>query len=261
MNNKPDKHGSNFQLPPAIELMRAHRSVRAFKPDPIPEGWLETIIEAAQWASSTCFRQVYSVIAIEDAQTKRELMKLCGEQKWVEQCPLFLAFCADLNRLAYICRQYNEEVCLDHTETFLSAALDVGLFMQNAALAAEAFGLGMVMIGGLRDHPREVVELLNLPQGIFGVSGMCVGFAETVPLQRPRLPLEEILYRETYQTEGRAERLAVYDNCIRAARIYKRKDGTVRGWTEVMARTTSKPPGEDRVELRTILQELGFGME
>jgi FMN reductase (NADPH) len=256
MDHKPN----NVQLPLTLELMRAHRSVRAFKPDPVPAGWLEKIIEAAQWASSTCFRQVYSVIAIEDAQTKRELTKLCGGQKWVEQCPLFLAFCADLNRLADICRQYDEEVCLDHTETFVSAVLDVGLFMQNVALAAEAFGLGMVMIGGLRDHPRQVVELLNLPRGVFGVSGMCVGFAETVPPPRPRLPLEEVLHRETYQAKGRAERLAGYDDCIRAARIY-RKDDTVRGWTEVMARTTSKPPGEDRVELRTILQEIGFGME
>ena len=261
MNNKPDKPGDNFQRPPVIELMRAHRSVRAFKPDPIPDGWLETIIEAAQWASSTCFRQVYSVIAIEDAQTKRELMKLCGDQKWVEQCPLFLAFCADLNRLADICRQYDEEVCLEHTETFLSAVLDVGLLMQNAALAAEALGLGIVMIGGLRDYPREVDKLLDLPEAVFGVSGMCVGFAETTPPQRPRLPLNEVLYQEKYQAEGRDERLAAYDDDIRAAGIYKRKDGTVRGWTEVMARTTSKPPGADRDWLRDILKEQGFGME
>lgn len=256
-----DRPAVNVQLPSPIELMRAHRSVRAFKPDPIPEGWLETIIEAAQWASSTCFRQVYSVIAVEDTATKRELMKLCGEQKWVEQCPLFLAFCADLNRLADICHRYEQRVSLEHTETFLSAVLDVGLFMQNAALAAEALGLGIVMIGGLRDYPREIAKLLNLPKAVFGVSGMCVGFAETIPSQRPRLPLDEVLHREKYQAEGRMERLAAYDASTRAAGIYARKDGTVRDWTEVMARTTSKPPEQDRVELREILIEQGFEMK
>ena len=247
-------------LPPAIELMRAHRSVRAFKPDPVPAGWLETIVEAAQWASSTCFRQVYSVIAITNPDTKHALTPLCGGQKWVEQCPLFLVFCADLNRLDDICRQYEQQVNLDHVETFLSAALDVGLLLQNAALAAEALGLGVVMIGGIRDYPREVIQLLDLPRAVFAISGMCVGFPEAVPQQRPRLPLAEVLHRERYQGQGRLERLAAYDETICAAGIYRGKNGP-RRWTEVMARTTSKPPGEDRVNLRQILAEQGFELK
>ena len=245
-----------------INLMRAHRSIRKFTAQPVPDGWIETIIEAAQWASSTCFRQTYSVIAVTEPDRKRELRRLCGGQRWVEECPVFLAFCADMNRLDHICKSRDQRVNLEHTETFLMAALDAGLFMQNAALAAESLGLGVVMIGGLRDNPREIIELLQLPHGVFGISGMCVGFAEEIPPQRPRLPLEEVLHWEQYRSEGRDERLSTYDGQIRAARTYKRKDDTFGTWTEVMARTTCNPPPEEgRYQLRETLFEQGFELK
>ncbi len=247
---------------PAIDLMRSHRSIRSFTSQPVPDEWVETIIEAAQWASSTCFRQVYSVIAVRSPETKSDLRRLCGGQKWVEECPVFLVFCADMNRLDDICKASGKRVNLEHTETFLMAALDTGLFMQNAALAAESLGLGMVMIGGLRDNSLQVIQLLDLPHGVFGISGMCLGFAEKMPAQRPRLPLTEILHREHYQPDGRQERLAAYDDRIRAVGTYHKKDGRLEGWTEVMARTTSKPPPEEgRYRLREILREQGFEMK
>jgi nitroreductase len=249
-------------LTPVIELMCAHRSVRKFTSQPIPEGWIETIVESAQWASSTCFRQAYSVIAVTDPEKKRALREVCGGQRWVEECPTFLAFCADMNRLDDICKTRDKRVNLEHTETFLMTALDTALFMQNIALAAESLGLGIVMIGGLRDNPRAVIELLELPHGVFGISGMCLGFAEQVPAQRPRLPLMEVLYWEKYQSCDREARLAEYDDRIQAAGTYKRKDGSFDRWTEVMARTTSKPPPEEgRYELREILLSQGFELK
>src|SRR5574341_636417 len=244
---------------PAIELMRAHRSVRDFKPDPVPRDCIEAIVEAAQWASSSCFRQTYSVIAVESPEMKRELRRLCGGQRWVEEAPLFLAFCVDVNRLDDICARSDQHVNLKYTETFLMSVLDVGLFMQNAALAAESLDLGVVMIGGLRDHPLEVIRILKLPKGVIGISGMCLGYPMTIPEQRPRLPLAEVLHWEGYQADGRIERLASYDEAIRKAGVYRKKDRGPDGWTDVMARTTSKPPPEDgRFQLRSILQEQGF---
>ena len=141
-------------------------------------------------------------------------------------------------------------------------AMDVALFMQNAALAAESLDLGVVMIGGLRDHPREVIRLLGLPSAVIGMAGMCLGYPAMTSPQRPRLPLAEVLHREHYQSEGRQERLEAYDELIRAAGVYHRQDGALDGWTNVMARTTSKrPPEEGRYQLREILQEQGFEMK
>jgi nitroreductase len=249
-----------------LDLMRAHRSIRYYLPLPVPDEWVQTIVEAAQWAGSTSFRQVYSVIAVRDAETKKELRAVCGGQRWIEECPVFLVFCADANRLDDLCKARGQRVNLEHTETFLMAALDAGLFLQNAALAAESLGVGTVMIGGLRDNPREVIRLLQLPHGVFGIAGMCLGYPAQepgqLPAQRPRLPLAEVLHWEHYTSEGRMERLAAYDESIRLAGTYRRKDGSVDGWTDVMARTTSKPPPEEgRYQLRQILLEQGFELK
>ena len=245
-----------------IELMRSHRSIRKFKPDPIPDEMVEEIIGAAQWASSSHFGQIYSVITVKDQETKHELWRLCSEQKWIEECPLFLVFCADMNRAEEICKQYDQRVNLDYLETFLTAVLDVGLLMQNVALAAESIGLGIVMIGGLRNYPREIVRLFNLPKGVFGVCGMCLGYPAKKSRQRPRLPIDEILHREVYNPERRLDRLAIYDGVIKAAGFYKHADGSPRGWTERIAGYSSKPPASgDRMRLKSVLKEQGFGLK
>lgn len=256
------KLAHEVKLSPTIEQIRAHASVRNFTPDPVPDDWIETIVETAQWASTSCFRQMYSVIAIKDRQTKHELAVLCGGQRWIDDCAVFLAFCADLNRLDEICKTEAKTVHMDYTETFLAAVLDVGLFMQNAALSAESLGLGMVMIGGLRDHPREIIRLLGLPRGVFGVSGMCLGFPAVKPARKPRLPVDEVLHWERYNSGERSGRLAAYDESIRSAGIYKTIDGERRSWTAVMARTSAKAPAEEgRRRLREVLQEQGYVLE
>ena len=251
--------------PDFIQLMRSHRSVRAYTDQVVADELVETIVEAAQWASSSSFRQAYSVIAVRDPQKKQRLRELCSNQRWIEEAPVFLAFCTDMHRLDLACQVHAETANLEHTETFLISALDVGILLQNAALAAEALGLGMVMIGGLRNHARDVAELLKLPRGVFGICGMCLGWPAEIPEQRPRLPLSEVLHWEAYDQDdvARLERLSAYDQVIKAANIYKGKDGApARGWTEVMSKTVSKPPrAGDRQILRQILIERGFKME
>lgn len=247
---------------PLIELMHSHRSIRRFKPDPVADELVEAMVAAGQCAPSSCFRQMYSVIAVRDPNTKGILSELCGKQSWVADCPVFLAFCIDQARLDDICQQHDKQINLEHTETFLMAAMDVALVMQNAALAAEALGLGVVMIGGLRNHPREIIRLLELPRGVFPISGMCVGYPDETPQPRPRLPLGEVLHWEHYQAEGRAQRLEAYDTAILEAEIYRRKSGALDKWTDVMARTTSRPPAEEgRHQLIEILREQGFEMK
>lgn len=251
--------------PEFVQFIRSHRSVRAYTDQPVEDAVVENIVETAQWASSSSFRQAYSVIAVRDAQKKQQLRELCSKQRWVEEAPVFLAFCVDMHRLDVVCQMHGLQANLEHTETFLIAALDVGILLQNAALAAEAQGLGMVMIGGLRNYARQVAELLELPAGVVGICGMCLGYPAKLPAQRPRLPLSEVLHWEKYDQDdaARQERLASYDQSIQEAEIYPSKDGGEnRGWTEVMSKTVSKPPrAGDRQILKQILIERGFKME
>ena len=85
-----------------IATMLDHRSVRGYKPDPVPPGTLETLIAAAQSAATSSNMQWTSVIAITDPAKKKVLAEIAGNQKHIEQCPLYLCWVADMTRNAGI---------------------------------------------------------------------------------------------------------------------------------------------------------------
>ena len=82
-------------VPPAgpwnetIATLLDHRSVRGFLPDPVPAGTLETLIAAAQSAATSSNMQLWSAIAVTDPAKRKVLAEIAGDQKHIEQCPLY----------------------------------------------------------------------------------------------------------------------------------------------------------------------------
>jgi nitroreductase len=140
-----------------LATILAHRSVRAYLPDPLPEGTLERLVAAAQSASTSSNLQTWSVVAVEDPARKARLAELGSGQKHILQCPLYLVWCVDLARLRLAAgeRQIVLEG-LDYLEPFIVGIVDAALAAQNAAVALESLGLGHVLIGAMRNHPEEV---------------------------------------------------------------------------------------------------------
>jgi FMN reductase (NADPH) len=249
-----------------IEQIHRHASVRRYKPDPVPRDLVETVVAAGQRASTSSNLQAYSVVAVTAPERRRTLAELCGDQEGIIQAPVFLAWCADLSRLDRICRLRGYRQVASHVESFIVAAVDAALAMQNAALAAESLGLGMCYIGAVRNHPAEVIELLELPRLTFPISGMTLGWPASQPRIRPRLPLEAVLHWERYDAGGEAEALAAYDQAMIATGIYKGRQVPVPGgeemedygWTEHSARRVSQPV---RVHLKQVLAAQGFALE
>ncbi len=131
---------------------------------------------AGQRAATSSNMQLTSVVAVTDAATRRTLSELCGDQKHIAQAPIFLAWCADRARLDRACelRGYTQDTTT--VESFLVAAVDVAIAMQNATLAAESLGLGTCYIGAIRNNPQDVIELLQLPKHVMPIAGMTVGW-------------------------------------------------------------------------------------
>src|SRR5579883_2815817 len=73
-----------------IATMLAHRSVRSYKPDPLPAGTMETLIAAAQSAATSSNMQWWSALAITDPAKKKVLAEIAGNQKHIEECPVFV---------------------------------------------------------------------------------------------------------------------------------------------------------------------------
>jgi len=240
-----------------IGVIMRHRSIRKFKPDPVPEEALEAIARAAQMASTSSNTQSYSIIAVTDPDLKSRLAEISGgnSQAFVAACPLYLVWCADLCRNRVACELHGVEFVSWTTENFLMASVDAALAAQNAALAAESLGLGIVYVGSLRNNLREATRLLKLPPLVYPVFGMCVGYPDHDPGQRPRLPLEAILHRNAYDPEKAAKGIEAYDRVMQ--RYYRERSGGRRDttWSKEMAVKFGQP---QRAYLREYLEEQGF---
>jgi len=241
-----------------MELLKSHTSVRKFTDKLVDEKLLHQIIQSSQYASTSNHIQAYTIIRIKDHDKKKTLAQLSGNQPYVEDCPIFLVFCADLNRLGKACTMNNETIESNSTEVFIMATVDTALVAQNIMVAAESVGLGGVYIGGIRNNPQDICDLLQIPHHVYPVFGMCLGYPEKTNGTKPRLPLSLVLKEDTYSTDGDEEQLKEYDDLI--SDYYKERTNNKRSntWSEGIA-TFLK--AKQRPHMKAFLQSKGFEMK
>ena len=240
------------------ELLNAHRSIRKFTDQPIDADLLVTILRSGQAAATSSFLQGATVIRVRNPASREKLAAFAGNQPYVQTAAEFFVLCADLKRPGNCCVQYDKPFEGDYTEHFIIATVDVALMAQNMVVAAEAAGLGICYIGGLRNNPREVSDLLQLPKGVYPVFGLCLGYPDQDPECKPRLPLEVIVKEDVYSEDGDAKRIAEYDEEIRE--YYKKRTGGGHGicWSEQVASLLSE---KARPHMRQFLADQGFKMK
>lgn len=239
-----------------------HRSVRSYDNKPVSDEILRVAIAAAQSASTSSNLQTWSVVAVRDRAKLAKLGDLSGGQQHVIDAPLFLAWVLDLSRL----RRVGDAVgvpakATDYLELYTVGAVDVALAAQNAAVALESYGLGLVYIGGMRNHPEEATELLGLPPGCMVLFGMCVGYpdpAEPADI-KPRLPQSSVLHFERYDPANETSEVSDYDARMDAFNASQQRKA--RNWSQTASWRVRGPEslsGRDR--LREALANLGFAL-
>lgn len=241
-----------------LEQLRSHRSIRKFTDQPLPQGLLEKLVVAAQGASSSNHVQAYSIIRIADLQNRAQLKSLAGDQPYIEQAAEFLVFCADMKRNTEAAARTGIEPTMGMTEQLLVATIDTALAAQNLAIAAESEGLGIVYIGGVRNNPAAISELLKLPQHVYPVFGMCIGYPDQQPEVKPRLPLATILKQDYYDDQQDIEQVTQYD--LDMEHYYQARTGSHKtsNWSQSMAPMFS---GKLRPHMREFLIKQGFEMK
>ncbi|WP_247302794.1 NADPH-dependent oxidoreductase [Bradyrhizobium sp. 61] len=241
----------------------AHRSVRAYRPDPVPARTVETLVAAAQSAPSSSNLQTWSVVVVEDQARKARLAELAGGQKHIVEAPLFLVWLADLSRAERLAgRSAHPDEGLHFLETFIVAVIDAALAAQNAVVAAESLGLGSVYIGAIRNKPRAVAEELGLPPNVAAAFGLCIGYPDaTRPSQvKPRLRQDVVIHHERYSDAGDEAGIAAYDATLRG---FQKSEGLPAiGWVQaVLKRLGSVRSLNGRDRLIEELRALGFSLK
>ena len=244
---------AGFSLDEIGELL-THRSVRRFADQDIPESMVQSLVAAAQSAATSSNLQTWSVISVKDPVKRASIAEACGSQKQVVSAPLFFAFLADLHRTA----EYAGEVPsgLDTVEMYTVAVIDAALAAERMVCAAEALGFGICYIGGLRNQPQTIKDLLQLPERVAPVFGLCIGVpAETAHSEiKPRLRQDQIWFEEVY-----GESLDPTEYNARAGEFFGAQGmATDVPWSEKNASRTRDEGLSGREKLLEFLQKQGL---
>jgi nitroreductase len=249
---------------PVLAALLNHRSVRAYTDRPLPPGIVESLVAAAQSAATSSNLQTWSVVAVREPARIARLAALAGGQGFVATAPLFLVWVADLSRNQRLGEAGGKVLeGIDYLESFLVAAIDAALAAQNAAVAAEALGLGTCYIGALRNQPEAVAAELNLPPNAMGLFGMAVGYPAGGPASaiKPRLPQSVVLHHETYGVpEVEPAAVARYDRAM-AAFSLRVGQGEVHWLPRMFSRLAGGHSLSGRDRIRAALTALGFRLK
>jgi nitroreductase len=251
---------------PQVEAMLSHRSVRTFLPEALPEGTLETLVAAAQSASTSSALNQWSLVAVTDTALKLQLSSTIAKTvptdriPWIEEAPALLLWVADASRSAEITKtQGAEPVVLDYLDSFLMTSIDTALAAQNASLAAESLGLGVVFLGVMRNAAKAVAELINLPAHSFVAFGMAVGCPdpERSSSVRPRPAQPMVLHHNRYSQGRYLDYLTGYEQASLDFRhVQGMSEKTWQG--AIHASMTSMEYMGGRQDLREMVVQQGF---
>jgi hypothetical protein len=163
------------------------------------------------------------------------LAQRCDNYNHIREASWFLCFIADHYRLKQASAEVGESAeGLPYTEFYTMAIVDAALAAERMVCAAESIGLGICYIGALRNDPEFVKETLGLPEGTFGVFGLCIGWpAEPMTAEiKPRLGQSAIWHRERYDV---GVQVGEYDERMRAFYESQKMKGDVT-WSMRSAR-------------------------
>jgi hypothetical protein len=161
----------------------------------------------------------------------------------------------DFERLRIASQLNDTLIVTDSAENVMVGTIDVALFAQNLVIAAESKGYGICYIGGVRNNPSEISDLLNLPLNVFPVFAMTMGVPNEQNGVKPRLPVEAILHENSYDSEKYNTLLPAYDKTMEQYYASRSSNQKAANWTKSMAEFLKVP---QRTHLKKFLQDKGF---
>src|SRR6516164_771124 len=183
---------------PWLRQVLMRRTHRRYSERPVPDALIRLLLGAGSSASSKSDFQQASVIWVKDRGRRDRLAALVPDMPWIGTAPVFLVFCGDARRLERLGELRGHPADNGKLEGFFNATVDAALVLQSFILAAETAGLGCCPISVIRNHPDAVTEILDLPDKVFPLAGLCVGYPAAEGHISMRLPLEVTLHTDRY---------------------------------------------------------------
>lgn len=182
-----------------MKTIKERKTIRKYKQQEIPTELLNDLLETSFRASTTGNMQLYSVITTKAPERKAKLAPLHYNQPAIQSAPLVLTFCADFHRFSQWCKNRNAVPGYNNFQSFMNAAIDALLVTQTFCTVAEEHGLGICYLGTTTYNAQQIIETLELPEQVFPITTITIGYPDESPEQVDRLPIQAIIHEETYK--------------------------------------------------------------
>ncbi len=176
-----------------LEHIKTRRTVRKYKKDPIPEGDLQKVLEAARWAPSWANFQSWEYVVVKDPTIKAKLAEAFVKGNPIipglTEAPVVLVACSALHKSGY----FKGKAATDKGDWFM---FDVALSLENLILEAHSLGLGTGIVGAF--DAKKVSEILGMPETMAVVAITPLGYPEQIPAAPPRKEIKEFVHLDNF---------------------------------------------------------------
>lgn len=264
---------SNLELnsdAPATHRHLAERgSTRKFRPDAVPDQTLRRLCALALCSPTKSDLQQRDILIVDDPSLRSRICTLLATgplgQQWTSTVPNLLIFCGNNRRQRLVHALRDKPFANDHLDAFFNAAVDAAIALSAFVIAADAEGLGTCPISAIRNHAAAISGLLNLPDYVFPVAGLAVGYPAEAVRPSLRLPLSATVHHNAYSEERIDSAIETYDRRRAAVQPYATQRyvgefGTEEnyGWSEDKARQYARP---ERQDFGAYVRAIGFKLD
>jgi FMN reductase [NAD(P)H] len=235
-----------------IRRVLSRRTVRRYS-DRVPdESLLDLLVAAALSASAKSDFQQASILRVRDTAKRAAIGELFPSMPWIANAPVFFVFLGDARRLQRIGEMRGKPVRNGTLEGFFNASIDAALAMQVMILCAESAGLGVCPISVIRNEVDKVAAFLGLPDLVFPVAGLCLGYEQAEGHVSLRLPRVATTHCDRYDDSALVSAVDDYDrrrNAMHAIPKDQQRssaefgEAAFYGWSEDKARQAAKAEG------------------
>jgi len=256
------------EAPTGVEVlteMANRRVVRRYSDKPLDPALLETLCAVALSAPSKSDLQQADIVIVTDKAQREKLQALIPENPWAAAGPALLVFCGNNRRHRLLFEWRGRPFVNDYLDPFFNAAVDAGIVLATFVAAADRVGLGTCPISQIRNHAAQVSDVLGLPQHVFPVAGLGVGWPSFEGVMSPRLGLDVSIHRDRYDETGLREKVEAYDRRRNETQPYKSQrfvekfgEDPAYGWSEDKARQYSV---QERADFGAFVRAKGFKLD
>jgi nitroreductase len=235
-----------------LQRVLSRKTVRRYSEVVPADSLLDVLVAAALSSSAKSDFQQASILRVGNPDQRAAIGKLFPSMPWIGVSPVFYVFLGDARRLQRIGELRGKPVRNGTLEGFFNASVDAALALQTMILCAEAVGLGVCPISVIRNEVDKVAAILGLPDLVFPVAGLCLGYPQGEGHVSLRLPRRLTTHSDRYDDDVLSEAIDDYDRRRDAIHAIPKEQQRANaefgevpfyGWSEDKARQAAKAEG------------------